>query len=320
MPWLEVSAERITPDGGVAWSAGQPLPVLGDSELHPERWRCPRHAALFAAWQENERNGVHTLAWRLVHLYRGDAGRSASLARTDALVVRMLERREEGGIAEAWLERQGRETPLAAPVRVRDRTEAKRLLHRQFTAWARWTTANRHAVVDSPMSWAAGEPPAARERATAYPQRLRASAQRARVEGAPGIPAVAWPAPLFEHAQPHPVFGYPPAYWCDLPERDLGPLLNAIVPPCWLTLRPHEWEWNGARAARADLALWHHDGRRWRELRRAAASHSVELAAGAPPPCWDEALLRLARAAAEHAADLAAGRTSLAELARPLLP
>ena len=144
--------------------------------------------------------------------------------------------------------------------------------------------------------------------------------QRTAFEGVPGLPPLAWPRPLFEATQPHPVFGAAPVFWSDLPERDRGPLLHAVVEPCWLTLRHHEWSWNGTRSARADVSLFHHDGRRWRELRQSAFSHSLDLARDDPTPPWDEILRSIAEAAAEHAADLAAGRAALAELARPGLP
>jgi hypothetical protein len=320
LPWVEVSARRVAPDAGPGWSAGAPLPVLGDSRLHPAVRRCPRHEALYAAYEEHRRSGVHPLAWRVVHLYRTDAGRTAGLARTAALVVWMRERREEGEIVEAWLQRDGSDVPLSRPVEVRDRERAKRLLHRGFLRWARWTERERGAVVDSPMSWADGAPPPPRERAHLFPERLRMNPQSGTFEGVPGLPPLAWPLPLLETAEPHPVLGHAPLCWTELPTRDLGPLLHAVVGPCWLTLRPHEWALDGERRARADLSLHHHDGRRWSELRDAALSHSFSLPASAPSPAWAEILLAVARLAADNAAALASGRATLADIAGPALP
>ncbi len=314
LPWIEVGAERVTPDGGVAWSRETPLPVRGDSALHPAVWRCPRHEALYQGYREHQRNGIHRLAWRIVHLYRTDGGLSAGLRKTDDLIVWMMERREDGRCVEAWLERQDQDKPLARPVEVGGREEAKRLLHRQFRAWVRWNEATRGATADSPMSWADGDPPPARERRRLFPQRLRMNSHGAVFEGVPGLASHAWPRPLFEGAPPHPVFGAAPVFWTDLPVRDRGPLLHAVGEPCWLTLRPHEWSWNGARSARGDLSIFHHDGRRWRELRHAAFSHSFDLLPGARSPDWGELLRVLAEAAAEHATALAAGKASLAEL------
>jgi hypothetical protein len=294
--------------------------VLGDSALHPARWRCARHEGLFRAHEEHERNGVHPLAWRVVHLYRTDAGRTGGVARADELLLGMMERREEGRIVEAWLQREGRERPLARPVEVGDRESAKRRLHPRFLEWARWTAEERGAVVDSPMSWAAGPPPPARERHRLFPERLRMNPQSGGFEGVPGLPALAWPRPLLDSARPHPLLGDAPLCWTELPTRDLGPLLHAVAGPCWLTLRPHEWSWNGERSARADLALFHHDGRRWTEIRDAAFSHALLLATDAPRPRWEELLLPLTRLAAARAAELASGRVSLAELAGDLLP
>jgi hypothetical protein len=319
LPWIEVGAAEVVPDGGVAWSRGSALPALGDSAIHPGAWRCPRHEALHRAYLEHQRNGVHRLAWRVVHLYRTDGGRSAGVLRTDALLVWMVERRADGRCVEAWLEREDRDTPLAPPLRVRDRAEAKRRLHAQFRAWLRWTRESRGAVADSPMSWSDGAPPPGRERRRLFPERLLMNPQRGTFEGAPGIPRLAWPLPLFEAAAPHPVFGAAPVFWTDLPVRDLGPLLHAVVPPCWLTLRFHEWGRDGARSARADFSLFHHDGRRWNELRHAAFSHSLDLPPGTGSPRWGELLRAVAGVAAEHAEFLAARRASLAALSRPAL-
>lgn len=320
LPWIEVRADHVAPEAGVAWSREDPLPVLGDSVLHPAVRRCPRHEALYQAYQEHQRNGVHRLAWRVVHLYRTDGGLSAGVRKTDVLLLWMMERRKEGRCVEAWLERQDRDGPLARPLRVRDREEAKRLLHEQLRSWVRWTGQTRGAVADSPMSWVDDPPPPAREHPRLFPERLRMNPQRIAFEGVPGLPSLAWPRPLFEAARPHPVFGAAPIFWSDLPERDLGPLLHAVVEPCWLTLRPHEWSWNGTHSARADISLFYHDGHRWRELRDSAFSHSFDLPREDPSPRWDEILRGIAEAAAEHAADLVAGRVALAELARPALP
>lgn len=320
VPWVEVSALRVAPAEGIPWEAGDPLPVLGDSALHPARWRCPRHEALYEAYREHQRNGVHWGDWRVVHLYRREAGVSASLLRVEAVLVRMVERREEGLVVEGWLQRDDRDEPLTRPLRVEGREAARRALHAEFLRWARWTREARGAALDSPMPWTEGPPPPPRERRRLFPERLRWSVQSAAWEGAPGLPALAWPLPLHEAAAPHPVYGDAPAHWTEPPARDQGPLLHALVPPVWLTLRPHHWEWEGVRHARGDFSLHHHDGRRWVEMRRAAFSHEVALQPGAAPPRWEEALRAAARAAAHGAEALAGGTTSLAEIARPHLP
>lgn len=66
VPWIEVPAARITDLWRTLWDGSEPLPVQADSGAEP--WRCPHHARLFAAWEEDQRNGVHRLAGRFVHL------------------------------------------------------------------------------------------------------------------------------------------------------------------------------------------------------------------------------------------------------------
>src|SRR5690606_25549611 len=58
LPWLEIPADRVAPSGRTGWIREDPIPVIGDSTLHPDAWRCPHHAALYEAWLEGQRNGV----------------------------------------------------------------------------------------------------------------------------------------------------------------------------------------------------------------------------------------------------------------------
>ena len=74
------------------------------------------------------------------------------------------------------------------------------------------------------------------------------------------------------------------------------------------------------RSARADLSIFHHDGRRWSELRNAAFSHTIDVPQAAHSPSWGDILRAVAGVAAEHAEMLASGEKVLAELARPVLP
>lgn len=317
LPWIEVSARHIAPEAGVPWTAADPLPVLAAS--HHAEWRCPRHQALHEAYLEHERNGTHRFAWRLAHLYRRDGGIAAASLRTEGVLLWMLERRENGHVVEAWIEREDRDQPLAPPLAVQGREGVKRRLHGQFLAWKRWTESDRGARVDSPMPWRHDEPEPKRERGVLYPERLRHNPQLGVFQGVPGIPAVAWPLPLHASAEPHPLFGNSPVGWSDRPVRDQIALTHSVVGPVWLTMRHHEWLETGRRRSRADLALFVHDGRRW----TAGPTHSETLAVDGVSP-WPELLPVISRRV--HAEDgpgvMLAGRFAelVAETARERHP
>jgi hypothetical protein len=253
VPWIEVPARGVLPDHGAAWTPDEPLPVLGDSRLHPEVWRCPRHEGLHRGLLEHERNGTHRVARRIVHVYRTDGGRSAAEPRCRVVGMSMLERREDAVPVESWLERDDTGARIGVSVPGADRERTRRRLHAQFGEWVRWMRAHTGAVVDSPMRWleAAEAPPAPR----AFPQRLRWDAHAAAFRGPPGLPALAWPLLAPRPGAPHPVFGDAPAAWTE-PHPRRPPMVHAVHSPVWLTLVPHP--------ARADLAAYLHDGTRWR--------------------------------------------------------
>jgi hypothetical protein len=286
IPWIEVPARGVLPEHGVAWTPDAPLPILGDSRLHPEVWRCPRHEGLHRGLMEYERNGVHRVARRVVHIYRTGAGRSAAETRCRAVGVSILERREDGVPAESWMERDDSGARIGFPVRGRDRVEARRILHTQFAEWARWTREKQSATLDSPMRWLeAADAPVRSE--LLYPQRLRWDAHAGTFRGVPDLPPLAWPALPALPGEPHPVLGLPRC-WTETHRR--GPVLHAVDGPVWLTLVQHAWTDAEGPAARADLAAFVHDGRRWRTVEGAPFTATVR----APAP-WTEILAALAR-------------------------
>ena len=292
IPWIEVPARGVIPEHEVAWTPDVPLPVLGDSRLYPEVWRCPRHEGLYRGLQEYERNGVHRVARRVVHIYRADAGRSAAETRCRAVGVSILERREEGVPAESWMERDDSGARIGFPVRGRDRAEARRILHTQFAEWARWVRETQSATVDSPMRWLeAGDAPARSERL--YPQRLRWDAHAGTFRGVPGLPPLAWPALPPLPGEPHPVLGRPRC-WTETHRRGL--VIHAVDGPVWLTLVQHSWTDAEGPATRADLAAFVHDGRRWRTVEGAPFTATVR----APGLPWTDILPALARTLAAH--------------------
>lgn len=297
IPWIEVPAHGVLPEGGVAWTPAEPLPVLQDSALAPERWRCPRHEGLYRGALEHARSGTHLLAGRVVHLYRADGGRSTGEPRTRAVVVHMMERREEGRTVEAWLERSDTHGRLGAPVRARDAADARRRLHRAFAGWARWMREKNGTVVDSPMRWA---PPRALEgwsRSDAYPQRLRWDVHAGRFAGAPNIAPIAWPrVPPRDPDAPDAVLGYPSCAWTERHPPRL-PSLHAIHGTVWATLRV-QGRTRGGEVAH--LAAHLHDGARWRTL--AGAPYLATLAAPGPE-AWTALLAEFARTLAERPAE-----------------
>jgi hypothetical protein len=292
IPWIEVTARGVLPDHDVAWTPDAPLPLLGDSRLHPEVWRCPRHEGLHRGLLEYERNGIHRVARRVVHVYRSDAGRSAGEVRCRAIGVSILERREDGVPAESWLERDDTGARIGHPVRGRDRAEARRILHTQFTEWARWMRETQSATVDSPMRWLEAAEAPARATERIYPQRLRWDAHAGAFRGVPDLPPLAWPALPALPGEPHPVLGRTRC-WTEAHRR--GPVIHAVDGPVWLTLALHDWRDAEGPATRADVAAFVHDGRRWRAVEGAPFTATVR----APKP-WNAILPALARTLATH--------------------
>jgi hypothetical protein len=290
IPWIEVPGAALLPERGLPWTPERPLPVLQDS-AHPQPWRCPRHEGLFRGMQEHRESGTHLLAGRVVHLYRADGGRSTGEPRVRRLLVHMLERREEGEMVEAWLERADTHRRLGGPVRTRDRAEARRALHRRFADWARWMRDARGAAVDSPMRWA---PPAALEgweASGAYPERLRWDALAGRFAAAPNLRAVAWPRVPHRPGEPDPVLGHPACAWSE-PHPGGAPTLHATHGAVWATLRVRGRTPAGEVA---HLAAHLHDGARWRTL---AGAPYLATRAGADALAWTRLLAAFARALA----------------------
>ena len=303
LPWIEVEAARLLPPTGAAWHAEVPLPVLVYSGATPAAWRCEYHTPLYAAFEERRLNGVHRLAWRIVHLYRRDAGIDAGRHRAQTILLSIFERRFEGRTEQVWLERDDREEPLCDPLSVRSRDEALDRMHQEFRSWVRRQRALSGAGVDSPMRWTDGAPPAGVEATRLYPQRYRLDSGSGRFVAPPGIPAFAWPLPLLAEATPHPIFGDAPVAWRDDGAGDgTGDAIHAVVAPLWLTLRPISWtNPAGEPHLRVDLTVHRHDGSAWIEITRAGSSHSYRLAPGAPDPDWKHLTLRLAERSAESA-------------------
>jgi hypothetical protein len=291
LPWIEVPARGVLPDYGDPWTPDDPLPLLGDSRLHPQVWRCPRHEGLYRGLLEYERNGTHRVARRLVHVYRANAGRSSGENRCRAVGISMMERREEGEPVESWLERDDSGARIGSPVLSADRAETRRILHEQFGAWARWMRGAQGAVLDSPMRWleAAETPPAS---AGAYPQRLRWDAHAETFRGAPELPQLAWPVLPAVPGAPHPVLGRSPHCWTETHRR--GPIVHAVDGPVWLTLVAHAWTDAQGSAIRADVAAYVHDGGRWRTVEGAPFTATLR----APDPPWHTLLPAIARALA----------------------
>jgi hypothetical protein len=310
IPWIEVPARGVLPDHDVAWTPDAPLPVLGDSRLHPEVWRCPRHEGLHRGLLEYERNGIHRVARRVVHVYRSDAGRSAGEVRCRAVGVSILERREDGVPAESWLERDDSGARIGHPVRGRDRSEARRILHTQFAEWARWMRETQAATIDSPMRWLEAADAPARSTELIYPQRLRWDPHAATFRGVPDLPPLAWPALPALPGEPHPVLGRARC-WTETHRR--GPVIHAVDGPVWLTLTLHDWKDAEGPATRADVAAFVHDGRRWRTIEGAPFTATVR----APVP-WNAILPALARTLAARDPDTlldgAAVRAAMAEV------
>lgn len=262
VPWIEVPAERVAASWGARWTADRPLPVTRDSALHPELWRCPRHARLHAAWLDVERNGVHRLATRIVHIYRTDGGRTGGELRTDRVRLSMFEQRRDGVMVEAWLAREDRDGGIGSPVQTADRGAAMAMLHRTFLEWVRWTRDERRAVVDSPMRWADPAQIPARGIDDVFPQRACWDAHANTYVLPPNAPAVSWPC-LERQAGASLITGSEECFWCDVPERNRGAQFNAILGPVWVVAEETRWGPAGERMTRTDIRLRWHDGRCW---------------------------------------------------------
>lgn len=263
LPWIEVPARGVISDAGMGWSADQPLPVLQDSRTHPEPWRCSRHEALYRGMLEHERSGVHRMAGRVVHLYRSDGGRSRGEMRVRATAVYMMERREEGELAEAWLERDDTEGRIGFPVRTRDRAEARRSLHAQFAGWVRWMRENQGATVDSPMRWAPPRTLQGWKKATSFPQRLRWDPHQGGFAAVPNLPAASWPRlPRTDPFVADPILGFERCAWTQM-HPDKPPVMHAVAGGVWGTLRIQAGR-TAAGEETAYLSACVHDGERWR--------------------------------------------------------
>jgi hypothetical protein len=260
LPWVEVRATSLVAEVGVPWTSAQPLEVVADAALYPEHWRCPVCAPRHAAREAMERNGVRAIAWRPLHLYLSDAGRSSGEVRVRAVTAIAMERREDGVPVEVWVERSGTRSRLAGPTPVRDAAEALTAAHQLFRGWVRRMRRERAAAVDSPTHWS-GVPARA-----SFPQRLRWDPLAEAFRGVPNLPALWSPA---TGGQPDAVLGYSPCAWSERHPRR-GVVTHAVDGAWWLTLAVHRWEENGEPATRADLAAFHHDGARWRETGRAS--------------------------------------------------
>jgi len=319
VPWLEVSGRHLL-QSDTEWHRELPVPVLADSGRQPVRWRCQRHQGLWDAHLHHQANGVHTLCWRTVHIYRTDGGIDASRFRIDVVLLRMMERREGGDPVEAWLQRDEREDPLTRPLAVASRADARERLHRQFVRWVSWNRRTRGATIDSPMQWVDGVPPVTSERTPLHPQRYRVHRRSGCFVAPPGLPRLAWPLPLFERRSPHPIFGDAPISWGEPSTGDQPNLYQAIAPPCWVVLTPHEWLAPGRYHARADFTIWWHDGVRWRELTHAGFSHGWEMPIDHPTPHWEAIVRQVAEAAATNADRIARRKVELADLVVPILP
>lgn len=280
IPWIEVPARGVISESGIGWSPGAPLAVLQESRTCPDTWRCPRHEALYRGAQEHARSGVHRMAARVVHVYRTDGGRSSGEVRVRALTVSMMERRENGGLAEAWLERDDTDGRIGFAVRTEDREEARRRLHARFTEWVRWMRDTQSAIVDSPMRWAPARAPDGWQKSGQFPSRLRWDAHQGAFVAVPNLPAVSWPRlPRVDSLVADSVLGYDGCVWTQL-QPGKPPVVHAVAGAVWVTLRVQPFRAaDGAEMATGHLAAFVHDGGRWR-----TCAGAPYVATGAVPP------------------------------------
>jgi hypothetical protein len=317
VPWIEVPAARITDLWRPLWDGERPLPVVADSGAEP--FRCPRHARLFAAWSDHERNGVHRLAGRFVHLYRTDGGISAGVLRAERIPIAAYERREEGRCAEAWLVREDTDAVLGRPVRAPDRDQALRELHAAFASWVRWTREERGVVVDSPMRWMGGADVPTRDLDILFPERARWDPHTGGFLLPPNAPSVSWPRP---HADPEleGLNGTAESFWTALPERDRPAMAHALVGRIWATLQVERWSEGEQERARGLLYLHRHDGTAWHPWGRVPCS--IERPSGFS---WEPAFPLLVRAlahagAADAPPDIDATLRRVSSIAEDTLP
>ncbi len=312
VPWLEVSASGIVERPAGAWTTEDPLPALVESRLHPERWRCPAHARLHAAWLDQQLNGEHRFASRLVHLYRNEAGITRAERRTRAITISMIEIREQGRVVAVRMEREDTGSQIGPTVRADDRLAGQRELHRHFRSWVRWLRKNQSAAIDSPMRWVTPEEMPEFAEATVHPERLRWDAHEGEFVGAPNRPGLAWPVVSRSDLTPHPVLGIVPCYWSALPTRARGAELNGIFDRCWVTLGHQEWVTETGPQTRADLAFHRHTGARWELVGREQTANLPLLKSEAEP--WNVAFVDITRSLAAAQDAIVCGDVSISSV------
>jgi hypothetical protein len=317
VPWLEVAASRIIARPTGAWTASDPLPALGESRLHPERWRCPAHMRLHEAWLDQQLNGEHRFASRLVHLYRSEAGISRAERRIQAITISMIELRQNGEIVAVRMEREDTGAQIGPTLRVSDRAAGQLDLHRHFRSWVQWLRKNQAAAIDSPMRWVTPEEMATFAEATVHPERLRWDAHEGEFVGAPNRPALAWPVVSQLDLTPHPVLGIVPSYWSALPTRTRGAELNGILDGCWVTLGHHEWANETGPQTRADVALHRHTGARWELVGREQTANLPLPEVEANP--WNEAFVEITRSLAGAQEAIVSGAASISSVVEATL-
>lgn len=277
VPWIEVPASGVISESGLGWRAGDVLAVLQDSRRDPQAWRCPRHQALYDGMLEHARTGTHRMAGRVVHVYSSEGGRSTGEMRTRATTVHMMERREDGRMVEAWLERDDNDARLGRPIRTQDREEARRHLHREFQSWVRWMRDHQRFRVDSPMRWTDPAALGGWTRSELYPERLRWDTHLGDFAAVPNVAAVAWPWLPAPGGEADAVTGYAACTWTQtVPGK--APLLHAVDGSVWATLRVQA-RGAGVAGSVGHAAAYLHDGQRWRTA--AFAPYLVQRAAPA---------------------------------------
>ncbi|HEX8393903.1 MAG TPA: competence protein CoiA family protein [Longimicrobium sp.] len=300
VPWIEVPANGVISESGLGWRAGEVLAVLQDSRRDPHAWRCPRHEAMYDGMLEHARTGTHRLAGRVVHVYSSEGGRSTGEMRTRGTTVHMMERREDGRMVEAWLERDDNDSRLGRPVRTTDREQARRELHRQFLGWVKWMREHQRFRVDSPMRWADPAALAGWAKSDAYPERLRWDTHQGDFIAPPNLPATAWPRLPAPDGGADPVTGFAECAWTQT-AAGKAPLLHAIHGGVWATLRVQPRGTQAGDGSVGHAAVFLHDGQRWRTAEGAPyVVHRAEPAGDAEG--WTAWLQRFAAALASFSA------------------